>query len=259
VQPTAGAAAVAAFQYERVAGARYCRVVFNDALLSRRVQRDRETAMAHQSRLPAGAYPLHVVQRGHRRERCFFNDDDCAQYLGWLAEALRESGCALHAYVLMPNHVHLLLTARDAASVSRLLLSVGRRYVQHVNGRCARGGTVWEGRHRSSLIASDDYLLACHRYIELNPVRAGIVRNPGDYRWSSYGGNALGRRDAALTPHGRYVALGPNDDLRRAAYRTLFDLCGGADDAIDEIRRSLDREEPVGGRFVVPGRPLLAM
>jgi putative transposase len=239
-----------AFQCERVAAC---------ALLSRRVQRDRETAMAHQSRLSAGAYPLLVVQRGHRRERCFFNDDDCAHYLGWLAEALCESACALHAYVLMPNHVHLLLTARDAASVPRLLLSVGRRHVQRVNGRGARGGTVWEGRHRSSLIASDDYLLACHRYIELNPVRAGIVRDPGDYRWSSYGSNALGRRDAALTPHGRYVALGPNDDLRRAAYRTLFDLCGGADDAIDEIRRSLDREEPVGGRFVVPGRPLLAM
>ena len=215
--------------------------------------------MTRQPGIHAPGYSLHVVQRAHRRERCFFNDDDHARYRGWLAAALGESACALHAYVLMPNHVHLLLTAHDAPSVSRLLLAVGQRYAGHVSPRVAPGRPIWEGRHRSSLIASDDYLLACHRYIELHPVRAGIVPKPGAYRWSSYGGNALGRRDAALTPHRRYVALGPNDDLRCAAYRTLFDLCGEADDALDEIRRGLDREEPVGGRLAVPGRPVLAI
>ena len=215
--------------------------------------------MTHQPGIHASGYLLHVVQRAHRRERCFFNDDDHARYLGWLATALGESACALHAYVLMPNHVHLLLTAHDTASVARLLLAAGRRYARHVGPRCAHGRPIWEGRHRSSLIASDDYLLACHRYIELHPVRAGIVRAPSAYRWSSHGGNALGRRDAALPPHRRYVALGPNDDLRCAAYRTLFELCGEADDATDEIRRCLDREEPVGGRPAVPGRPMLAL
>jgi putative transposase len=214
--------------------------------------------MAPQPRIPAAGYPQHIVQRAHRRERCFFNDVDHARYLGWLAEALDETACALHAYVLMPNHVHLLLTAPAAASVSRLLLAVGERYARHVSGRRTRGNPTWEGRHRSSMIASDDYLLACHRYIELHPVRSGIVREPGAYRWSSYGANALGRRDAALTPHRRYVALGPSDDLRRAAYRTLFELCGEADAALDEIRRGLDREEPVGARLAVPGRLVLA-
>ena len=206
----------------------------------------------------ASGFLLHVVQRAHRRERCFFGDDDYARYSGWLAEALDASTCALHAYVLLPNHVHLLLTARDAAGVSRLVLSAGNRYVQHVQRCSARRGTVWEGRHRSSLIASEEYLLACHRYIELHPVRDGIARTPGEYRWSSYGANALGRRDAMLTPHRRYVALGANDAVRRAGYRTVFDLCGEADAVVDEIRRGLEREEPVGDRAGVPGRPVFA-
>jgi putative transposase len=214
--------------------------------------------MAIQPPRPAAGYPLHVVQRAHRRERCFFNDDDHARYLGWLAEALEESACALHAYALLPNHVHLLLTARDAASVARLLHATGTHYGRHIGARFGPGRPVWEGRHRSSLIASDDYLLACQRYIELHPVRSGIVRDPGAYRWSSYGGNALGRRDSVLTPHRRYVALGPNDDLRRAAYLTLFELCGDADAMTDEIRRGIDREEPVGAREAVPGRLLFA-
>ena len=114
---------------------------------------------------------MHIVQRGHNRELCFFAEDDYAGYLHWLSEALAETECALHAYVLMTNHVHLLLTPKKAAAVPRLLMSLGRRYVQYVNRTYKRTGTLWDSRYKSSIIQADNYLLTCMRYIELNPVR----------------------------------------------------------------------------------------
>jgi putative transposase len=190
-------------------------------------------------------YPLHIVQRGHNRQRCFLGDDDCLAYLRWLAEALRAEECLLHAYVLMSNHVHLLLTPRDAVLVPRILMSLGRRYVPYFNRRYVRTGTLWESRYRSSLVTNDFYLLACHRYVELNPVRAGMTADPAGYRWSSYGANAMGRDDALVAPHPLYLALGKSADERCAAYRMLFDV-PMRPETLDEIRGSLKKSRPIG-------------
>lgn len=133
-------------------------------------------------------------------------------------------GCRIHAYVLMTNHVHLLLTPTSAESPSAVLQSVGRRYVRHINHVYRCSGTLWEGRFKSSLIDSERYLLVCSRYIELNPVRARMVEQPGDYRWSSHRHNALGHTDALLTPHRLYESLGLDVVQRCTAYRALFNV-----------------------------------
>lgn len=126
--------------------------------------------------------PLHIVQRGHNRDRCFFAEDDYSSYLHWLGDALRETECALHAYVLMTNHVQLLLTPKRAEAVPKLIISLARRYVQHINRSYRRTGTLWVSRYKSSLVQSETYLFACQRYIELNPVRAAMVDDPAHYR-----------------------------------------------------------------------------
>jgi putative transposase len=130
--------------------------------------------------------PVHIVQRGNNRQAIFFADEDYRAYLGWLNEAATRWACAIHAYVLMTNHVHLLLSPTDPKGVSGLMQYLGRRYVPYINHRYRRSGTLWEGRFKSSLIQSETYLLLCHRYIELNPVRAAMVVAPGDYPWSSW-------------------------------------------------------------------------
>ena len=129
--------------------------------------------------------PLHVIQRGNNRAPIFFGDDDYERYRTWLGEAAAAYGCAIHAYVLMTNHVHLLVTPREDESLPRTMQSLGRRYVRHVNTRYRRSGTLWEGRYRAAPIDSEAYFLACCRYIELNPVRAGTVGHARDYPWSS--------------------------------------------------------------------------
>ena len=201
--------------------------------------------MSRSPRQHVDDYPLHIVQRGHNRQRCFLDDEDFIVYLRWLGEALGAAECLLHAYVLMSNHVHLLLTPRTAMFVPRILMSLGRRYVPYFNRRYDRTGTLWESRYRSSLVTSDFYLLACHRYVELNPVRAGITADPSDYRWSSYGANALGRDDARVTPHPLYLGLGKSADERCVAYRMLFDS-QLRPETLDEIRGSLKKSKPVG-------------
>lgn len=190
--------------------------------------------------------PLHIVQRGHNRDACFFGDDDYHAYRHWLGEALRDTGCQLHAWVLMTNHVHLLLTPTHADAVPKLLISLGRRYVQHINRRHGRTGTLWDSRYKSSLIDADNYLLACMRYIELNPVRAGMVSDPADYRWSSYRHNGLGQPDPLLTLHPLYEALARDADDRRSAYRALF-RAQLDDEAITDIRLALNQSQPLGG------------
>lgn len=201
--------------------------------------------MPRRTRVHLDGVPLHIVQRGHNREPCYFAEDDYSSYLHWLGEALTESECALHTYVLMTNHVHLLLTPKKAEAVPRLLISLGRRYVQYINRRYRRTGTLWDSRYKSSLVQPETYLLACHRYIELNPVRAAMVDDPAHYRWSSYRANGLGQPDARLTPHPLYRALGRDDKERQAAYRALFrshlDRA-----AIDDIRLALNQGQPVG-------------
>ena len=166
--------------------------------------------------------PLHLIQRGNNRGACFFAEADYQFYLDHLGEACKKYGVELHAYVLMTNHVHLLMTPKAGEGASQVMKHLGQRYVQHVNRTYRRSGTLWEGRFRSCLVGEEDYFLGCHRYIELNPVRAGIVEHPAAYRWSSYGHNAQGTRNALIRPHALYTGLGRTAPLRRKAYRELF-------------------------------------
>ena len=201
--------------------------------------------MPRRPRIHVDGIPLHIVQRGHNREPCFFGEDDYRSYLHWLGEALDAADCALHAYVLMTNHVHLLLTPRKAAAVPGLIISLGRRYVHYINRTYKRTGTLWDSRYKSSLVQAETYLLACQRYIELNPVRAAMVDDPIHYRWTSYGANALGAANSRITPHVLYRQLGASDKERQAAYRALFraELDRAA---IDDIRLALTQNQPLG-------------
>jgi putative transposase len=178
--------------------------------------------MARLPRIVVPGQPLHIIQRGNNRQSCFFADDDRRFYLASLKDAAGRYGCRIHAYVLMTNHVHLLLTPDSVEAPSLTLQSVGRRYVRYVNVVYRRSGTLWEGRYKSALIDSARYLLTCSRYIELNPIRARMVEDPGAYRWSSYRFNADGFPDALVSPHPLYEQLGDNPASRRTAYRALF-------------------------------------
>ena len=164
----------------------------------------------------------HVIQRGNNREPIFACEEDYRFYLDCLSDAAERHGVAIHAYVLMTNHVHLLVTPEVKDSIGKTLQSLGRRYVQYFNYSYGRTGTLWEGRYRATLIDSERYLLTCMRYIELNPVRAGMVTHPADYPWSSYGANAHERENPLLTEHLLYSRLGLSGPERRRAYRHLF-------------------------------------
>jgi len=189
--------------------------------------------------------PLHIVQRGHNRAACFFREKDYLIYLDWLSEALLETETLLHAYALMTNHVHLLITPSCAQSVPKLLISLGRRYVQYINKTYQRSGTLWDGRYRSSLIQAETYLLTCMRYIELNPVRAAMVDEPALYRWTSYRSNALGQSSTLLTPHTVYSQLGANESERLGAYRALFRQAMH-DQVVTDLRLALHQSRPIG-------------
>lgn len=177
--------------------------------------------MARLPRLDLPGIPQHVIQRGNDRQPCFAADEDYLQYRQALGEAAKRFGCAIHAYVLMANHVHLLVTPPEAGAVSRMMQALGRRYVACFNARYRRTGTLWEGRFKAGLVDSEGYVLTCYRYIELNPVRAGMVAFPGEYRWSSHARNAYGTHDPRITPHQNYQVLG-HGEAGQMAYRALF-------------------------------------
>lgn len=189
--------------------------------------------------------PVHAVQRGHNRSPIFFNDLDYLEYLRCLKQAADHYGCAVHAYVLMSNHVHLLLTPACADSIGRLFQSLGRHYVRYINQTYQRHGSLWEGRYKCNVIESQAYLLSCMRYIELNPVRAGMVDNPAKYRWSSYAANALGTSNAILTPQVEYVALGRLPIDRQSVYRSLFDRASSSEE-LALLRCALQTGTPLG-------------
>lgn len=170
--------------------------------------------------LPGQAH--HVIQRGNNRQPIFFDDRDRRVFLKRLGDALAAEGCWLHAYVLMTNHVHLLLTPATAEGIPRLMQGVGRNYVAYVNRTHGRTGTLWEGRYKATVVAGEGYVMACYRYIEANPVRAGMVRDAAEYPWSSHGRNALGRPGGLVTDHEIYRALGSTDETRREAYAERF-------------------------------------
>lgn len=167
-------------------------------------------------------HPQHVIQRGNNRCPIFIAEEDYGCFRHHLCEACDRHDCRIHAYVLMTNHVHLLMTPNREDSLARVLQSVGRRYVQYFNTHYRRTGTLWEGRYKATVIDTDRYLLTCYRYLELNPVRAAMVNHPGDYPWSSYAANALGQTDPLVTPHGLYLELGSSPEQRQEAYRALF-------------------------------------
>ena len=188
---------------------------------------------------------MHLVQRGINREPCFFAEEDYHCYLHWLQKSAADWNCVVHAYVLMTNHVHLLVTAERADGPARLMQSLGRRYVQYINRAYKRTGSLWEGRYKSSAVQAETYLFSCMRYIELNPVRAGMVTDPAHYRWSSYRHNGLGQADDRLVAHPLYQSLGLDADERRASYRALF-RAELDDDAISDIRLALTQSQPLG-------------
>lgn len=189
--------------------------------------------------------PVHVIQRGNNRQAVFFGDEDYRAYLKWLGAAASDSGCAIHAYVLMTNHVHLLMTPCDRTSISTTLQALGRRFVPYVNHCHQRTGTLWEGRFKASLMQEEHYLLACYRYIELNPVRAGMVASPEEYPWSSHRANAQHAPDSLLTPHPLYLALGVTPEARSVAYQTLF-AAHLDQDLVRNVRACLNTGTPLG-------------
>lgn len=201
--------------------------------------------MPRRPRIHLDGVPLHIVQRGHNREPCFFAEEDYQTYLYWLNDALIKEQCTLHAYVLMTNHVHLLITPERAESIPRLIISLGRHYVQYINTSYRRTGTLWDSRYKSSLIQSETYLLSCQRYIELNPVRAAMVEDPAHYRWSSYRHNALGQASPYISQHPIYLALGRDEKTRQAAYRDLFHA-ELDEEAISDIHLALNQNQPLG-------------
>lgn len=209
--------------------------------------------------------PLHIIQRGNNRQACFFCDEDYWFYLDWLENYAQSTECSIHAYVLMTNHVHLLVTPKHLRSAGNLMKLLGQRYVQYVNRTYKRSGTLWEGRFRSSIIQQEEYLFTCQRYIEMNPVRAEIVNHPGTYRWSSYRINGQGEKSKLITPHNLYHQLGKTGDERERAYREFFrkEIEAGE---IDKIRRATNGNFALGnnrfyeeiskvlGRRVSPGK-----
>lgn len=189
--------------------------------------------------------PQHIIQRGNNRQACFYADEDYQFYLEWLKEYAGKLECSVHAYVLMTNHVHLLVSADKSDAIGALMKALGQRYTQYVNKMYKRSGTLWEGRYKSCPTQAETYLLACQRYIELNPVRADMVNHPAEYRWSSYAANAQGEENAIITPHALYNALGLDAVARKAAYRELFryQLDIGV---VDEIRKATNGNYVLG-------------
>ncbi|MFC1664431.1 transposase [Pseudomonadota bacterium] len=203
--------------------------------------------MTRKPRFNLSGHPQHVVQRGINREPCFFEAEDYHFYLDCLDDACGRYACSVHAYVLMTNHIHLLITPEQTYALSWVMQSVGQRYVRYINRKYGRSGTLWEGRYKASLIDTETYLLICYRYLELNPVRAVMVDHPGEYRWSSYQYNAYGEGSPIVQVHAVYEALGSSANNRQWAYRELF-RHHIDNEVIHDIRGALNQELVLGNK-----------
>ena len=201
--------------------------------------------MARLPRLNLPGIPQHVIQRGNNRQVSFFRNEDFAVYLDKLKRYSKEYKVSVHSYVLMTNHVHLLMTPETERGVSQLMQSLGRYYVRYINQTHQRTGTLWEGRYKSTLVDSDNYFLTVSRYIELNPVRAGMVEHPAEYPWSSYQYNALGKPIELITPHCLYQGLAKTEKTRQKRYTALFDKMI-PEHRLEEIRHSINRAWVLG-------------
>jgi putative transposase len=177
--------------------------------------------MARLKRLFIPGVPQHVMVRGNDKHDIFRTEADRYYFRGCLQEAALRNELAIHAYVLMSNHIHLLVTGAYPLSLPKTIQSLGRRYVAHFNCLHQRTGTLWEGRHKAALVQTEGYLVNCQRYIEMNPVRSGLVSDPADYFWSSHRRLAYGKRDDLVTPHPQFLGLGRDSS---ATYRSLFDV-----------------------------------
>ena len=203
--------------------------------------------MARLPRFVVPGQPQHVIVRGNNRDAIFCADADYQFYLDKLKLACDKHSCDLHAYVLMTNHIHLLITPHTENGLAKTLQMMGRYYVQYFNFTYQRTGTLFEGRYKATVIDSEHYLLSCYRYIELNPVRAGMVKHPSEYPWSSYSVNAQGAEDARLllVPHSEYVLLGADAAKRQAAYRALFKT-RISEKTLENIRESTNKSWALG-------------
>lgn len=192
--------------------------------------------MARQPRLSLAGYPHHIIQRGNNRQLIFMDVADRQLFLDLLEEHSRQFGVAIHSYVLMDNHIHVLATPSTAEALPGMMQAVGRRYVRYFNDRYHRTGTLWDGRYKSTLVQSESYLLICMAYVDLNPVRAGMVAQPADYAWSSHGHYTGQRTDKLITPHSLAWELGNTPFAREAAYASLVQggLAHGAQTAITD-------------------------
>ena len=201
--------------------------------------------MPRKPRMYLPGIPNHVVQRGNDRNPCFYEEENYIFFLKCLEGAARRYQVAIHAYVLMTNHVHLLMTPRTETGISRVMQLLGNRYVQYINKKYGKTGTLWEGRHKSSLVDAESYLLACYRYIELNPVRADMVTHPGDYPWSSYRHHASATPSSIISDHEVYLRIAPTSVERMHSYRKLLQF--GLDDRdIHEVRQAAAFSMPLG-------------
>ena len=200
--------------------------------------------MPRTARPRAPGFPLHILQRGHNKKACFEQEEDFRRYLALLSESSKFHECAIHAFVLMTNHVHLLVSPEEPLRSSRMMKRLNERYAMYFNKKYGRTGSVWEGRFKTCVVDSVSYLLQCHRYIELNPVRARMVCDPVEYAWSSYGTNGFGEPSDLLTPHEKYLQISADDDERRAEYRRFVAL-QNSNAELDAIRRATTTNTPL--------------
>ena len=201
--------------------------------------------MARQARLTIPHYPHHVIQRGNNKQSIFRDDRDRERLLSLLHEYSLKAQVAVHAYVLMDNHFHLLLTPEDSKGLPAMMQALGRAYVRYFNTRHGRTGTLWEGRYRSSLIETEQYLLNCMAYIDLNPVRAGMVSEPAQHPWSSHRHFVGLSCDKLVTPHALFWSLGNTPFAREAAYAQWV-AAGVPDQRRADLTRALLTGWPLG-------------
>lgn len=210
--------------------------------------------MPRTARFVVPGVTLHVTQRGRDRQPCFFEEGDYRAYLGYLGEFALKFACSVHAYCLMTNHVHLLITPHTPDSCAKLMKNLGQNHVQRINSRRRRTGTLWEGRFWSCPVTTERYVLCCYRYVELNPARAGIVQHPGDYPWSSYQQNIEGNPGGLLDPHAVYLSIAAEKTAQGKDYRALCDE-PLAPELIEEIRKATRGGYVVGAARRPRGRP----
>ncbi|MBL4682904.1 MAG: transposase [Pseudomonadales bacterium] len=203
--------------------------------------------MARQRRFCPANFPQHVIQRGNNRQVCFASDSDLAAYANWLWEAAEKYQISIHAWVFMTNHIHLLVTPSIKNSIAPAIQYVGRYYVRYFNQRYQRTGTLFEGRYKAHIVQNNKYLINCQKYIEMNPVRAGMVKKPEEYKWSSYQSSAFGKTSKLWHPHSAYLSLGQNSEERQKCYREL--LASPMDeDELENIRHSAQKGIVLGNK-----------